>query len=139
MATRSKIGMLQPDGSILAVYCHWDGYPSHNGKILNAHYTERSKVQELMDLGDLSSLGPEIGEKHDFDAPPKGQCNAYGRDREEGGEADHYLNEAEFLKSVKDSWGQWAYLFTPEGKWLVNDCYGDPQFLPLEEMLQESA
>jgi hypothetical protein len=73
--------MLQPDGSILAVYCHWDGYPSHNGKILNAHYTERSKVQELMDLGDLSSLGPEIGEKHNFDAPPKGQCNAYGRDR----------------------------------------------------------
>ena len=137
MGTRSYIGRQYSDGSARAVYCHWDGYPSHNGRILQEHYTETEKVQQLIDLGDLSSLGPVIGEKHDFDNSPKGQCNFYGRDRgEEGGEADHYSSEVEFLESAQESWAQWVYLFTPEGKWLVKSIYDNSPFTPIEELLQ---
>jgi hypothetical protein len=51
---------------IRAVYCHWDGYLEHNGAILQKHYAASSKVNNLIALGDISSLRPEIGEKHAF-------------------------------------------------------------------------
>ena len=35
----STIAMRYPDGHVKAVYAHWDGYPSHNGKILLEHYS----------------------------------------------------------------------------------------------------
>ena len=31
MATRSTIAMEQPDGRVMQIYCHWDGYLGHNG------------------------------------------------------------------------------------------------------------
>ena len=37
MATRSAIGYIRPDGSIRAVYCHWDGSPGHQLPILTEH------------------------------------------------------------------------------------------------------
>lgn len=56
MATRSRIGIEMPDHSVISVYCHWDGYPEHNGKILVEHYLDRDNVQELIDGGGISSL-----------------------------------------------------------------------------------
>ena len=41
MATRSNIGIVNEDDSITAIYCHWDGYPEHNGKILLNHYNNK--------------------------------------------------------------------------------------------------
>jgi hypothetical protein len=52
--------------TVRAVYCHWDGYLEHNGSILNKHYSASPKVNNLIALGDVSSLRPEIGEKHAF-------------------------------------------------------------------------
>jgi hypothetical protein len=51
---------------VRAVYCHWDGYLEHNGAILQKHYSNSPKVNNLIALGDISSLRPEIGEKHAF-------------------------------------------------------------------------
>jgi hypothetical protein len=51
---------------VRAVYCHWDGYLEHNGSILHKHYSQSPKVNNLIALGDISSLRPEIGEKHAF-------------------------------------------------------------------------
>ena len=56
MATRSKIAIENADGTVTAVYCHWDGYPEGNGMILAEHYRHREKVQQLIDLGSISSL-----------------------------------------------------------------------------------
>ena len=50
MATRSAIGLKKIDGTIEAVYCHWDGYPAHNGKILMNHYPV-DKTQRLLAEG----------------------------------------------------------------------------------------
>ena len=44
MATRSTIAKLGKDGIIKAVYCHNDGYLEYNGKMLNEHYKDESKV-----------------------------------------------------------------------------------------------
>lgn len=56
MGTRSRIGIEMPDHTIVSVYCHWDGYVEHNGKILVEHYQNREDVQELIDGGGISSL-----------------------------------------------------------------------------------
>ena len=71
MATRGTIALEFADGTVGMVYSHWDNYLSHNGKILLENYTDPFKLQKLIDLGDLSSLGPDIGEKHEFDCPHK--------------------------------------------------------------------
>ena len=97
MATRSTIALEFADGTIGQVYCHWDGYLSHNGKILFENYSNPFILRDLIDLGDLSSLAPTIGTKHPFDNPgmfdtPAYQaykdqygnmCKFYGRDRGE--------------------------------------------------------
>lgn len=56
MGTRSAIGYRQPSGAVRAVYCHYDGYPSHQLPILKEHYNTLSKVQELIRPGSMSSL-----------------------------------------------------------------------------------
>jgi hypothetical protein len=71
MATRSTIALEFADGTVQQVYCHWDGYLDNNGKILQEHYTDPFKLQKLIDLGAMSSLGPEIGDQHSFDIPHK--------------------------------------------------------------------
>ena len=96
MGTRSTIALEYADGTVGQVYCHWDGYLENNGMILYKHYSDPFKLRELLDLGDISSLGPEVGEKHafsQFDLPKddveaykaltKNWTTFYGRDRGE--------------------------------------------------------
>lgn len=85
MATRSTIARKVGE-QIQSIYCHWDGYPRHAGRILEEHYTTPEKIDALMALGDLSVLGAEIGSKKDFDNDAlDDECLAYGRDRGEQG------------------------------------------------------
>ena len=56
IGTRSRIGYELADHSVVSVYCHWDGYPEHNGRILVEHYQDREDVQDLINGGSMSSL-----------------------------------------------------------------------------------
>ncbi|MBT7443740.1 MAG: hypothetical protein HN790_07210 [Methylococcales bacterium] len=69
MSTHSIIALEQDNGSIISIYCHFDGYESGVGKILKNDYTELKDIQNLISLGNLSSLD--------------GQPVAYHRDRGE--------------------------------------------------------
>ena len=80
MGTRSFIA-IKADTGFKGVYCHWDGYLEHVGRILRQHYADPAKVAELIEHGDISSLHAEIGSPHNFDDRPKGQTTFYGRDR----------------------------------------------------------
>ena len=113
MATRFTVGKEMKDGSIRSIYGHWDGYPAHVGKILNEHYTNRSKIDQLLTLGDLSSLDKNIGEKHDFDSyQPDTWCTFYGRDRGESdvGPLIHESSE-QWLDSRKGNGCEDGYLW----------------------------
>ena len=81
MATRSFIGYLKEDQSIDAIYCHWDGYPKHHLPILTKHYKSLDKIKDLIAIGPISVLAPEIGEKHSFYAPNPDWVISYSRDR----------------------------------------------------------
>lgn len=128
MGTRSLIGVVDENGFVKGIYCHWDGYPEHNGRILRDHYNNPSKILKLIALGDLSSLGPEIGRKHAFspfelpeaeraahEARTQNWCTAYGRDRgETGTKAQKYKDIFEF---IADDRGQdYTYVYV-NNKW----------------------
>ena len=67
MATRININIKRPGVEEYAsIYCHWDGYLSHNGKILLKNYNTYDKVVALISEGDISSLGESIN-----------TCNSY--------------------------------------------------------------
>lgn len=87
MSTRSLIGIVEPDGSVKAIYCHFDGYVEYVGDMLNRHYNSEEKCRQLLELGDLSSLreriAPKPGERHNFDNPAGDVTVAYHRDRGE--------------------------------------------------------
>ena len=61
MGTRSRIGIQLKDKSVLSVYCHWDGYPSFNGRVLNEFYNTPEKVADLINGGNISSLHTNVG------------------------------------------------------------------------------
>lgn len=57
MSTHASIWMRNSDGKVSGIYCHFDGYLSHVGKILETYYADTEKVKALIDLGDISYLG----------------------------------------------------------------------------------
>ena len=119
MATRSNIAYQTAEGKIRSVYCHWDGYPAHNGEMLRRYYTDQAKVEALIELGSLSSLRPEIGEQQDFDdrsSQKDDWCLAYHRDRGE----DLHIQEYDDIPSWIADMEEYAYLYTANG-WVVND------------------
>lgn len=141
MGTRSHIGMLQPDGTVNAIYCHWDGYPEHNGKILMEHYTDPKKIEALIALGSLSTLGEELGEKHDFeDRSHETWCMAHHRDRNEERAIDTHKNIDQYLCGKADSCGggEWRYLWDGT-QWLGAPEEGADAFIPIPELLKKNA
>lgn len=113
MGTRSFIA-LQTDTGIIGIYCHWDGYLSHNGRILRDHYNEMKKVAQLIALGNISSLGSDIGSTHDFDDRPDGQTTFYHRDREESWEhckPRHFATLDALRHSAENCGSEYLYLF----------------------------
>ena len=120
MATRSRIAIENEDGTVESIYCHFDGYIENNGKLLLEYYLERSKVEELINLGDISFLAENvapINNDHSFVNPNSGVVVAYHRDRgEDYRKPQKNYSKADFFMSDVEEYG---YLFTKEGEWKV--------------------
>ena len=138
-ATRSQIGIELPNGKIVAVYCHYDGYPEFVGKLLKKYYNAPNKVKELLKVGKngISTLGKIVGKKHDFDAPydeieKKGWTTFYGRDRNDKGNMSHqYKNREEYGKKGRSKFGtEYHYVFSlKDKKWSYYDYNGKEKIL----------
>ena len=134
MGTRSRIGVMHGD-KCKSVYCHWDGYLSHNGAILQEHY-DSAKANHLVALGNLSTLGKEIGEKHVFSQfevraeevqaykeLTENWTTFYMRDREEKDqefEVSHSF--VEFLEQCIECGAEYYYIMK-DGEWYCGDTY----------------
>ena len=119
MATRSNIAMKTATGKIVSVYCHWDGYVANNGKILLENYTDIDKIEALVALGSISSLGTAIGDKQDFDdrSTQKDEWTLfYSRDRGEELSIQEYDDIPSWIADMEE----YAYLWNGQ-EWLVND------------------
>ena len=133
MATRSNIAYKTAEGKIRSVYCHWDGYVANNGKILLENYTDIEKIEALVALGSISSLGTELGEQQDFDdrSSQKDEWTlAYHRDRGE----QLVVNEYDDIPSWIDDMEEYAYLWNGK-EWLVNDHGATAEGFPVFDLL----
>jgi len=152
MATRSTIALEFADGTIGQVYCHWDGYLSNNGNILQEYYDNPFILRDLIDLGSLSSLRPTIGTKHAFsqlELPAEevagykllteNMCTFYGRDRGESGcEAKYFKDYEHFLIDGQEE--EYDYILrnvNGVATWFVSDHGGD--FMLLTEAFAKEA
>lgn len=140
MGTRSRIGVMHGD-KLKSVYCHWDGYLQHNGRILQDHY-DSAKANHLVALGNISSLNEQIGEKHPFsgyDVTPNisfekykelygTMTTFYGRDRSESG-VDFTVDQSyeEFLRKEYDY--EYYYIMR-DGVWYVGVNRSDESMVP---------
>ena len=134
MGTRSRIGVMHGD-KVKSIYCHWDGYLSHNGRLLQDHY-DSAKANHLVAMGDLSSLGRVIGEAHPFSphttaedkalfeaAKAAGYCTFYNRDRGETGTEFKVAHTFEEFLDQADGCGAEYYYIMKDGVWYVGDTY----------------
>lgn len=139
MATRSTIAIEKSNGQVEQVYCHWDGYLDNNGEILRNHYTDPAKLQRLIDLGDLSCLGEDIGEKHQFaDAAMYNGCTFYGRDRGETGVGKRIYEDFSTYKS-QAQFEEYNYILRKDGVWLVEYYATKGRHILLEDAFNEQA
>lgn len=133
MGTRSTIALEYADGTVEQVYCHWDGYLSHNGKILQEHYSDPFKLQRLINLGSISSLDNEIGTQHSFNDRGKGETTFYTRDRGEeltiekfidfnDYKANHQYEEYEYILRQVDGKAVW-FVDCEEGYMTLDEAF----------------
>jgi hypothetical protein len=138
MSTRSSISALQKDNTVKSIYCHWDGDLSGVGETLLTYYNSYEKANELLALGNLSSLyenlnplpeAPEAFPKsditeilttHSYDKPQRGVTVAYHRDRKEKFEQEVHCSLRKFNKD--NDFQMYNYLFK-EGHWYVMSEY----------------
>ena len=136
MATRSVIAKLDNKGA-KAIYCHSDGYLEHVGRVLDGHYRDESKVDELLEHGDVSSLNENIGEKLPFNDymsfHEKKQCRFYQRDRGEKLSIEILTSEKYILDYASSCCAEYVYMFA-FGYWYVYD-FENKSFVELEEEL----
>jgi hypothetical protein len=122
MGTRSTIALEYADGQVGQIYCHWDGYLSHNGQILQNNYTDPFKVRELLDGGDMSSLSDSVE-----------GCSFY---KERGDDCPQrmYKDYAEFRKEAQGE--EYNYILRRDGKWYV-EFYGEFDGLLTQAIMDE--
>ena len=134
MGTRSTIALEFADSTVQQIYCHWDGYLEHNGQILQKHYSDPFKLRDLIDLGDMSSLGERIGTQHAFDKAPEGECTFYLRDRKEQGcKAKSFVDFQHYL--VNHQYEEYEYILRKDGNWYVK-CH-DAEYVKLASAIMD--
>ena len=136
MGTRSTIALEFADGTVQQVYCHWDGYLSHNGLILAEHYMDPFKLRDLIDQGSISSLDKVVGQKHPSGRQRVAQSYTtfYARDRGEDLTKEQFVDFQDYLDNHQ--YEEFEYILRQvNGKavWFV-DC-GATGYVPLATAL----
>lgn len=109
MGTRSRVGIMQGD-VCKSVYCHYDGYLDHTGRVLLECWDE-AEVLKLIELGDNSGIQESVDE-----------MNFY-RDRGETGVgAQTAKSFDEFLGQVDRCCGEYYYVMR-DGVWYAGCLY----------------
>lgn len=104
MATRARIGIELPAGAIVSAYHHWDGYPSGLGRKLVKKFNTEESVRELIDDGDMSSIGVPYSDRGE-DCPPSLSDNFQ-----------------QFIQETENCGGEYAYLFK-NSEWVAYQVY----------------
>lgn len=126
MATRSTIALEYADGTVGQIYCHWDGYLEHNGKILREHYKDPFKVRALLDGGDTSTLAESVED-----------CEFYTKRGEELNPQRMFKDFQEYTREAQ--FEEYDYILRRDGKWYVQFYGTDGEYLTLQDAFEFQA
>ena len=114
MSTRSRIGILLPDDSILSVYHHFDGYPEWLGVTLEEHFNTYEKASELIDGGNMGCCYSDS----EFDAETGDYKDVEPRATYYGGDDEAPVLSKNFDQFTRiDCWQEYAYVFVKD-RWV---------------------
>ena len=109
MGTRSRVGVMH--GTVCkSVYCHYDGYLSYTGEILNKHY-DSSKANALVARGDNSGIKETLEEMNFY--TDRGETDV-------SWQVSHTFEE--FLDQVQGCGGEYYYVMR-DGVWYAGCVY----------------
>ena len=106
MGTRSTIGIRSEDGTVKAIYCHWDGYLEGVGVGLVENYNTPELANALINLGGFSSLMETLEET---------KAGAYGT---ESDSARTFTGERDWFENF-NAGEEYFYLYTGT-EWLYS-------------------
>ena len=138
MSTRSDIIVEHGDGTWKRIYCHWDGYPEHNGRILQDHYNSQERAELVVKPGDMSSLDARCDKPrgHSFNKRVEGCTVYYGRDRGEKNVAGVTGASLAEVWPGDDTDTEYTYVWRIGEGWLVGDAdEGQQSLQTLAEVL----
>jgi hypothetical protein len=110
MGTRSRVGIMHGD-VVKSVYCHYDGYLSCTGQILQQHY-DSVKTNALVRRGDNSGIHEEIEDMNFY--------NEHDEDKELAWQVAHSLEE--YIEQTHNCGGEYYYVMK-DGVWYVGAVY----------------
>ena len=139
MGTRSRVAVMHGD-VCKSVYCHYDGYLEHTGKILD-EYWGSVEANQLIARGDNSGIDKSIH-----------QMNFYEDREAQGEEVTEFVNSTpwqvahsfeEFLEQVRGCGGEYYYVMR-DGVWYAGAVYQTAGLIkdglvPLKTALDELA
>jgi hypothetical protein len=122
MATRSVIAVRTGTARkprYLAVYCHYDGYPSHQLPILQEHHNSPAAALNLVAGGDISCLRTNLG--WDRETRPETGPLYYAERGEHGVDPRVFTDIERLLESYRLSGCEHSYVFVPKQGWVHTD------------------
>ena len=100
----------------IAIYCHWDGYPSGVGAALKNHFKDYDSVLNLIIGGSCSAIDDSVkhyanreGEQWRYLAPKQGS------------------SQKDLVSYFRNAWAEYAYLYDETRGWCYKDICGDPE------------
>ena len=133
MGTRSNIAYQKEDESVVVMYCHYDGYLDHNGRMLLEYYNNEARARALVDNGYASSLSPTLEDINE------GRANM--------DEPKTYRSLGNYMRNVDTLFIEFIYLWRDDQWWVAWDSsvetpdgfnkriYYHTDFKPLKEEL----
>lgn len=140
MSTRSWIAKQIGEDEYQIIYCHFDGYLTNNGAILLDHYNTPEKVDELLALGDISSLGaklnpdPEKTYESILSKLNDGVTVAYARDYGEKISSPRIYSMDDLVHGLSD---EYLYVFTLQNEWKYSHEWNPRNLQDVKEDLEE--
>ena len=118
MGTRSRVGIMHGD-VVKSVYCHYDGYLSCTGQILQQHY-DSVKTNKLVALGDNSGIHETLDEMNFYnDRQKKEEAVSEFLDSTPW-QVAHSLEE--YIEQTHNCGGEYYYVMK-DGVWYAGAVY----------------
>lgn len=121
------------------IYCHFDGYPEYVGDVLNTYYKDHGKVEDLLDLGDISVLRQEVSADPSYTEEEIKDKVTVAYFRNEGEDWDSVTPKHTQLANYEKGEDTIDYLYLyKDGIWYVDVENGFSRWTKVSDLLKDN-